>query len=211
MGMYDTVTVPCPQCGARAEFQSKSGNGTLEMFSLDDAPDDVLLDIIRHPPTTCAKCGVLFGVEVVGRRPQRTLLARSVIWKAVVDDRHEASGKIVQAMSAVTQRPHLRRVEFRLSMPNRASWNGEWSGEGRNYSVVHELSDAQLVKLFDQASEGFDLSKCRRIWTRRWSDGWVAQVSARVVSADEELPRSDGFSGYDWLIDNILATGNPHG
>jgi hypothetical protein len=96
-------------------------------------------------------------------------------------------------------------------MPNRASWNGGWSGEDRNYSIERELSDAKLCKLFDLAPEGFDLSKCRHIWTHRWSDGWVAQVSARVVPANEELPKSDGFNGYEWMIDNILTTGSPYG
>ena len=103
------------------------------------------------------------------------------------------------------------RVEFRLSMPSRASWNGGWSGEDRNHAVVRELSDEQLAKLFAPAApEGFDLSKCRNIWTHRWSDGWVAQVSARVVPAGEELAKSDGFHGYDWMIDNILTTGTPY-
>lgn len=81
MGMYDTVLVRCPQCGTSAEFQSKSGNCTLETYSLDEASDDVLLDVNRHSPATCAKCGARFGVEIEGHRPQRTLLARSKIWK----------------------------------------------------------------------------------------------------------------------------------
>ena len=81
MGMYDTVTVRCPQCGTPAGFQSKSGSGKLETFSLDEAPDAVLLDVNRHSPAACKKCGVRFGVEVVGPRPQRTLIAHSTVWK----------------------------------------------------------------------------------------------------------------------------------
>lgn len=103
------------------------------------------------------------------------------------------------------------RVEFKLSMPGRSSWNGGWSGEGRNYLVVRELSDEDLARLFDIAPDGVDLTKCRRIWTHRWSDGWLAQIAARVVPFDEELPRSDGFHGCAWMIDNILAKGDPHG
>ena len=80
MGMYDTVTVPCPACGERAEFQSKSGDCTLATFTLEEAPDDVLIDVTvnRHGPIRC-KCGALFGVEVSGQRPRRTLTARSVV------------------------------------------------------------------------------------------------------------------------------------
>jgi hypothetical protein len=106
----------------------------------------------------------------------------------------------------------MHLVEFRLSMPgDLPSWNGKWSGAKMNYFVVRELSDEALSRLFDIASGRFDLTKCRRIWTHRWNDGWAAQVSARVLSADEELPESDGFNGYDWMVDNILQKGDPHG
>jgi hypothetical protein len=87
MGMYDTVTVPCPQCGTLSDFQSKSGDCKLNEFTLADAPDDVLRDINRHAPNTCAKCGVLFGVEIEG--PSRTLTARPVIWTDVEKEKRD--------------------------------------------------------------------------------------------------------------------------
>lgn len=86
MGVYDTVMVPCPQCGTREEFQSKSGRCMLETFSLDDAPDEVLLDVNRHSPIVCTKCSARFGVEIGGQRPARTLLARPVLWKEDQDE-----------------------------------------------------------------------------------------------------------------------------
>ncbi len=67
MGMYDIVLVRCPQCGTLAEFQSKSGRCILKTYSLDEAPDDVLLDVNRHAPITCAKCAARFGVEIFAR------------------------------------------------------------------------------------------------------------------------------------------------
>lgn len=104
----------------------------------------------------------------------------------------------------------IHRVEFKLSMPGRASWNGGWSGEGKNYAVVRALSAQDLERLFEGAPDGPELWACRRVWTHRWSDGWVAQVTARVVPVDEDLAKSDGFCGYDWMVDNILAKGDPH-
>lgn len=101
-------------------------------------------------------------------------------------------------------RDQLYRVEFKLSMPGRASWNGGWSGEGKNYSIVKQMTDDGLARLGLEASG-------TRSWTHRWSDGWVAEVSARVVPADETLPKSDGFCGYDWMIENILRKGSPYG
>jgi phage FluMu protein Com len=79
VGMYDTVLVPCPTCEELAEFQSKSGDCKLEEFTLDEAPDVVLLDVNRHAPTRCQKCKTIFCVEIKG--PRRTLAARSVVWK----------------------------------------------------------------------------------------------------------------------------------
>ncbi len=80
MGMYDIVFVPCPTCGERGEFQSKSGDCTLETYELDEAPDDVLRDVNRHAPLRCHVCGTRYAVEVSGSRPLRTLSARSIVW-----------------------------------------------------------------------------------------------------------------------------------
>lgn len=95
----------------------------------------------------------------------------------------------------------MKRIEFRLSMPNAASWNGKWSGEGRNYTLVKELS-------FDNPL-GIDL-RCglaTKSWSYAWSDGWVARVQARAVPDDEKLQKSDGFCGYDWMVESILKRG----
>jgi DNA-directed RNA polymerase subunit N (RpoN/RPB10) len=81
VGVYDTVMVPCPTCGERVGFQSKSGSCLLETFMLEEAPDTVLLDVNRHAPIRCDKCGTLFAVDVSGNRPKRTLEARSIVWK----------------------------------------------------------------------------------------------------------------------------------
>lgn len=97
----------------------------------------------------------------------------------------------------------MHRVVFQLSMPGRSSWDGRWSGEGRNYARVRDLSDDQVARL--------GISESPRYWTHRWSDGWVAEISARVVPAGEELAKSDGFNGYDWMIDNLIVRGTPHG
>jgi hypothetical protein len=82
MGVYTTIMVPCPTCDVRAEFQSKSGgDGTLATYTLEDAPDDVLLDVNRHAPIRCHQCGTRFSVEISGQRPRRTLAAQSVVWE----------------------------------------------------------------------------------------------------------------------------------
>lgn len=91
----------------------------------------------------------------------------------------------------------MKRVEFRLSMPCCASWNGKWSGEDRNYTIVKKLSEKMLS--FLGICEEEDVS-----WWYRWDDGWAAEVTARHLRKGERAKKSDGFCGYDWMVDSIL-------
>lgn len=65
MGVYDSIWVPCPNCQKPYEAQTKSGPCILDVFTLADAPDDVLEDVNRHAPFTC-ECGCEF--KVIGRK-----------------------------------------------------------------------------------------------------------------------------------------------
>ena len=94
----------------------------------------------------------------------------------------------------------MKRIEFRLSMPGRASWDGGWSGEGRNYAIVRTLTDGDAAKLMNNTAE--------KGWFHRWPDGWTAQITARVVPSGERLKKSAGFCCYDWMVSNILDHGN---
>ena len=64
MGMYDTILVPCPSCGTKEDFQTKSGSCAMAVYELDEAPQDALSDVNRHGPATCRKCKSIFGVEL---------------------------------------------------------------------------------------------------------------------------------------------------
>ena len=63
MGCYDTVIVKCPECGEEIDFQSKSGPCLLRVYSFEDCPADVMLDINRHSPVTCYTCKTEFYIE----------------------------------------------------------------------------------------------------------------------------------------------------
>lgn len=89
----------------------------------------------------------------------------------------------------------MTSVEFKLDMPGKASWDGKWSGEDKNYVIVRELDDAKAKQLDGNA------------WSYGWSDGWRASISARVVSRRAKLKHSDGFYGYDWMVASILQYG----
>ena len=89
----------------------------------------------------------------------------------------------------------MKRVEFSLAMPGRASWDGRWSGDSKTYSVERSVDDAHAADL-----DG-------RSWAYAWPDGWRAEVSARVVADHDDRPPSAGFRGYDWMVDSILRYG----
>lgn len=89
----------------------------------------------------------------------------------------------------------MTRVEFKLEMPSRHTWDGRWSGDVRNYTLVRNLDDEVAVQLDGQS------------WSYGWSDGWRAEVRARVIGDGEEPKPSDGFHGYDWMVASILRYG----
>lgn len=97
----------------------------------------------------------------------------------------------------------MKRVEFRLSMPGVASWDGRWSGAAKNFAIVKSLTDRRVRELLEGNAEV--------AWVYNFGDGWCAEVTARVVEKGERLRRSDGFCGYGWMVDSILADGEIYG
>ena len=86
-------------------------------------------------------------------------------------------------------------VAFTLSMPGVGSWDGRWSGTGRLYVVVRQVSNTRAKELDSKS------------FSYQWNDGWCAAVEARIVRSDEarKLRRqSAGFYGYDWMVERII-------
>ena len=94
----------------------------------------------------------------------------------------------------------MPKVIFKLSMPNCNSWNGKWTGADKNYTITKSLTGKKLQEL------GITETKSNS-WYYRWDDGWGASVSCRVVKMGEKIPKSDGFNGYDWMVDSIMDYG----
>ncbi len=67
MGMYDSVMVNCPKCGEEHEFQSKSGECLLDVYTLENCPDDVMVNVNRHSPCQC-NCGFNYEVDIENRK-----------------------------------------------------------------------------------------------------------------------------------------------
>ena len=87
------------------------------------------------------------------------------------------------------------RLAFMLSMPGVSSWNGKWTGEGKCYAIVRTTGRADLAG---------------RSFGHNFGDGWFASVGVEVVPAAEARKlrrKSDGFCGYDWMVDSIIDHG----
>jgi len=95
------------------------------------------------------------------------------------------------------------RVEFRLTMPKVGSWNGKWSGEGENYVIYKNLPKSKCLWL------GLKTTVDKRTWVYDFGDGWMANVSARLYPTPFKRQKSDGFCGYEWMVDNIIKFGCP--
>lgn len=67
MGMYDSVWVKCPRCKKENEFQTKSGECILENYTLENCPEDVLMNVNRHSPYNC-DCGACYEVDINRRK-----------------------------------------------------------------------------------------------------------------------------------------------
>ena len=95
-------------------------------------------------------------------------------------------------------------LSFELSMPNRGSWDGRWSGEEKMFAVVKNLGRTKKAeergrRLVDAGSFYYS-----------WSDGWGARISVREVSPQQARKirkQSAGFCGYNWMVDSILLHG----
>ena len=94
-------------------------------------------------------------------------------------------------------------IKFTLTMPNVGSWDGRWSGEGKEYSQVRKYT-----KKYSKEKIKNVLSKSAYFYN--FGDGWSANIRVDVVDAIEKnksRKRSLGFNDYDWMIDSIEKVG----
>ena len=90
-----------------------------------------------------------------------------------------------------------KRILFRLTMPRTGSWDGKWSGQERNYTLVRSVKQKRIDEL------GIPTR-----WRHNFGDGWAANVEATIMQPGERKPKSDGFCGYDWMVDGIIRWGD---
>lgn len=98
----------------------------------------------------------------------------------------------------------IKSIAFFLSMPGCNSWNGKWSGEGRSYVKVIKFRATK--KQQEKAKSLLDVG----YFSYSFGDGWVAGIRLKEVEGSESrklTKTSNGFCGYDWMVDSILESG----
>lgn len=93
----------------------------------------------------------------------------------------------------------MKYIKYQLTMPGVGSWNGKWTGDSRYYVKVRKYSDVR------------DAEKVKKILANKsyyygWGDGWGANVKVELIDGQQsirEKRKSDGFCGYEWMIDSI--------
>jgi hypothetical protein len=97
----------------------------------------------------------------------------------------------------------MNRVEFRLTMPGKNSWNGKWTGEDKIYVIYKTLTKKKVEEL--------GLTTTAKSFGYSWDDGWKADVRTRILEKGEKKKKSAGFCGYDWMVSNIIMYGSAYG
>jgi hypothetical protein len=94
-------------------------------------------------------------------------------------------------------------VVFTLTMPQRNTWNGKWSGDNDLYAVVKKFTKKHKKTV--------DSIISRKSYSHSWEDGWTALIKTQLVTAVEAKnikKKSKGFCGYEWMINNIIKYGS---
>ncbi len=92
-------------------------------------------------------------------------------------------------------------ISFTLTMPRNNSWNGRWSGDEKLFAVVKKLPKTKESEL-DGQRFGY-----------AWNDGWAANIDCQLVTGTEAAKirkKSQGFCGYEWMINNIISHGSAY-
>lgn len=93
---------------------------------------------------------------------------------------------------------------FTLTMPRVNTWNGSWSGDGKQYSICRSFRTNEMkekvASILQKENYFYD-----------FGDGWTARVEVKEVADRNEANRikrkSAGFYGYDWMIESIVNHG----
>jgi|WetSurSiteA1Bulk_404760.scaffolds.fasta_scaffold00445_16 hypothetical protein len=71
--MFDSLWLFCPECETPHEYTVTNGPCAFNSYTLDSAPDSILLEIEALSPFTCKECGAIFAIELSGGKNDRRI------------------------------------------------------------------------------------------------------------------------------------------
>lgn len=92
-------------------------------------------------------------------------------------------------------------INFSFSMPVPDSWTGRWPGENYYAKAVNLGGSRESIK---KAKAILD----KGYYCYNFGDGWAVVIKVKKVSSKEAAKirrKSNGFSGYDWMVQSILV------
>ncbi len=90
-------------------------------------------------------------------------------------------------------------ILFTLTMPGCGSWNGVDTGAGRFHGIIKSLSNEDSKRVLETKDYRYT-----------WDDGWSANIEVQKITGKDRPKierRSEGFRGYDWMVDSIIKHG----
>ena len=99
-------------------------------------------------------------------------------------------------------------ISFEYHTTQIGSWDKKWSGSGKVFAKLKTISKEQKEKL---EKMGFAIQKGKsHSFHYDFQDGWACNVTMTVGTKKEFqsiMRQSQGFLGYDWMIQDILENG----
>jgi len=89
---------------------------------------------------------------------------------------------------------------FELWMPSNNSSNGRWTGDAGYYARVRNFRSKKALIRANEILE-------KKYFMYSFGDGWVARIDVYEASNNKSRQvrkKSNGFCGYDWMIDSIV-------
>ena len=102
----------------------------------------------------------------------------------------EFNGKIYKTkeLALKAKNKGASKVIFELTMPNVGSWNGNWTGANKKYTIEVKLPKDKLHLIGQSFYYNF-------------GDGWGANVSCRLKGTEKP---TNVFCGYEWMVRSII-------
>lgn len=100
-------------------------------------------------------------------------------------------------------------LQFELFMSKIGSWDGKWSGAGKQYIIIQAVDSNIFNRIItDTSISGNKLIFNPRKYSYDFKDGWEVTIVVSATTSKSlklnKLYRKNGFAGYEWMVFSII-------